>query len=71
MADIEDFQVVRKRKGHRNRKCIENQLLSAVTVKSSQSSKTAECDLNQLKKNIDKCRHEQVQFLIDFTLEKL
>ncbi|XP_068679202.1 SRR1-like protein [Montipora foliosa] len=58
MADIEGFQVVRKRKGHRNRKCIENHSLSTVTVKSSQSSKTAECDPNQLKKNIDKCRTE-------------
>ena len=61
MADAEGFEVVKKRRGHKNRKSDENYRLVKFNLKESSSFETTQFDLNQVKMNIDKYRHEKVQ----------
>lgn len=58
MADAEGFEVVKKRRGHKNRKPDENYRLVKFNVKRSSSFETTQFDLNQVKMNIDKYRTE-------------
>lgn len=61
MADAEGFEVVKKKRGHKNRKSGENYRLLKVNSKRSSSFETTQFDLDQVKMNIDKYRHEKVQ----------
>ena len=60
MADAEGFQVVKKRKGQKNRKCGENNGSSSKSRNINTCFETSSCDVNELKTKIDKCRHEKV-----------
>ena len=70
MADAEGFDVVKKRRGHKNRKSDENHRLVKFNSKRSSSFETTQFDLNQVKMNIDKYRHEKVQ-LNQFIVSRL
>lgn len=61
MADAEGFEVVKKRRGRKNRKSDENYRLVKFNSNRSSSFETTQFDLNQVKMNIDKYRHEKVQ----------
>ena len=58
MADEEGFQVVKKRKGRKNRNCKKNKGSSAEIWNGNTSSETVLCDVNELRTKINKCRHE-------------
>ncbi|KAK2574104.1 SRR1-like protein [Acropora cervicornis] len=63
MADAEGFEVVKKRRGHKNRKSDENYRLVKFNSNRSSSFETTQFDLNQVKMNIDKYRHEKNSIL--------
>lgn len=62
MADVDGFQVVKKRKGHKGRNCKQNVVTSTEIWNGSTSSETTHCDINELRTKIEKCRHEKVSF---------
>ena len=57
MADEDGFQVVKKRKGHKNKICRENNGTS-ITSSFYTSSEITICDVNELRTKIDKCRQD-------------
>ena len=57
MADEDGFQVVKKRKGHKNKICRENNGTS-TTSSFYTSSEITICDVNELRTKIDKCRQD-------------
>lgn len=62
MAD-EGFQIVRKRKGHKNRSYKDKNGSSSKLWNSHTSYDTTACDANELRMKIEKCRHEKVYFV--------
>ena len=57
MADEDGFQVVKKRKGHKNKICRENNGTS-ITSSFYTSSEITIYDVNKLRTKIDECRQD-------------
>ena len=62
MVDADGFQVVKKRKGYKNKFCQDNHRTSTKTWSKLSSSEIVHFDVNELKSKIDKCRYEKVSF---------
>ena len=75
MVDADGFQVVKKRKGYKNKFCQDNHRTSNKTWSTLSSSEIVQFDVNELKSNIVKCRHEKVSFFhcnlnLSFTISR-
>ena len=62
MVDADGFQVVKKRKGYKNKFCQDNHRPSTKTWSKLSSSEIVHFDVNELKSKIVKCRYEKVSF---------
>ena len=62
MVDADGFQVVKKRKGYKNKFCQDNHRPSTKTWNKLSSSEIVHFDVNELKSKIVKCRYEKVSF---------
>ena len=62
MVDADGFQVVKKRKGYKNKFCQDNHRTSTKTWSKLSSSEIVHFDVNELKSKIVKCRYEKLSF---------
>ncbi|CAH3184853.1 unnamed protein product, partial [Porites evermanni] len=66
MVDADGFQVVKKRKGYKNKFCQDNHRTSTKTWSKLSSSEIVHFDVNELKSKIVKCRYEKLSFSHSF-----
>ena len=65
MADYDGFQVVKRSKGHKNKKYKDKNESTTKFWNKSTSYDSVKCDANELRTKIEKCRHEKVYFFLD------